>query len=134
MSVRCFRDLRVWQSSMDLVESVYDATRSFPRSEARNLVSQMTRAAVSVPSNIAEGHTREHTKEYLNHLSIAQASLAELETQLELACRLRYISEDRWTRLQRSATSLGRQIYALRNAVRSASDRPPPPGPRPPNG
>lgn len=92
MKIKSFRDLRVWQLAMEIVELVYRLTRSFPRSEVYGLSSQIQRAAVSLPSNIAEGHTREHTKEYLQHLSIAQASLAELETQLEIATRLKYVS------------------------------------------
>jgi four helix bundle protein len=83
MKLESFRDLRVWQLAMELVELTYRVTQSFPKHEVYGLTSQIQRAAVSVPSNLAEGHTREHTKEYLHHLSIAQASLAELETQLE---------------------------------------------------
>ena len=88
MQIKSFRDLRVWQAGIELVLAVYELTSKFPRHEVYGLSSQMQRAAVSVPSNIAEGHTRESTKEYLQHLSIAQASLAELETQLEIAKQL----------------------------------------------
>jgi len=77
----------------------------------------MQRAAVSIPSNIAEGHARESTKEYLQHLSIAQASLAELETQIEIGKQLKYISEDNSSRLIEEISSLGRQLFALRNAL-----------------
>src|SRR4051794_28308447 len=73
-----FRDLRVWQAAMGLVTAVYQLTQTFPREETYGLAGQMRRAAVSVPSNIAEGHAREHLREYLHHLSIAQGSLAEL--------------------------------------------------------
>ena len=93
MQIKSFRDLRVWQAGIELVRIVYELTSRFPRSETYGLASQMQRAAVSIPSNIAEGHARESTKEYLQHLSIAQASLAELETQLEIARQLNYISE-----------------------------------------
>ena len=93
MQIRSFRDLRVWQAGIELVKNVYDLTSSFPRNEVYGLARQMQRAAVSVPSNIAEGHARESTKEYLQHISIAQASLAELETQVEIAKQLNYISE-----------------------------------------
>jgi four helix bundle protein len=82
MEIKNYRDLRVWQSGMDLVVMVYDIIDQFPSKEIHGLTSQVRRAAVSVPSNIAEGHTRESTKEYLHHLSIAQASLAEVETQI----------------------------------------------------
>ena len=123
MAINSFRDLRVWQAGMDLVEQVYLVTRAFPRHEAYGLASQMQRAAVSIPSNIAEGHTREHTKEYLHHLSMAQASLAELETQLEIATRLGYLSPEQLDQMLDRVTLLGRQLYALRNALtRRAAD------------
>ena len=77
-AIKSFRDLRVWQAAMDLVEQIYLLTHTFPKHELYGLASQMQRAAVSIPSNIAEGQTRGYTKEYLHHLSIARASLAEL--------------------------------------------------------
>ncbi|HEX3085617.1 MAG TPA: four helix bundle protein [Pyrinomonadaceae bacterium] len=117
MQIKSFRDLRVWQAGIDLVRNVYQMTAQFPRSEVYGLASQMQRAAVSVPSNIAEGHTRESTKEYLQHLSIAQASLAELETQLEIAKQLSYVPENEATQLLEAITSLSRQLFALRNAL-----------------
>ncbi len=127
MLIKSFRDLRVWQASMELVEEIYRLTRSFPREEIYGLTSQMQRAAVSVPSNIAEGHTREHTKEYLHHLSISQASLAELETQLEISARLRYVSREHLELVLKQIRSLGRQMYALRNSL--VTSRAPTPGP-----
>jgi four helix bundle protein len=117
MQIKSFRDLRVWQAGIGLVRIVYELTSKFPRSETYGLASQMQRAAVSIPSNIAEGHARESTKEYLQHLSIAQASLAELETQLEIARQLNYISEAETTQLLERISSLGRQLFALRNAL-----------------
>ena len=117
MQIKSFRDHRVWQAGIDLVRNVYELTSHFPRSEVYGLASQMQRAAVSIPSNIAEGHARESTKEYLQHLSIAQASLAELETQLEIPKQLTYISDEVMTQLLEKITSLGRQLLALRNAL-----------------
>ncbi len=117
MGINNFRDLRVWQAGMELVVEIYGVTQSFPKHEVYGLTSQIQRAAVSVPSNIAEGHTREHSKEYLHHLSMAQASLAEVETQLEIAARLGYISTDSLRSLIERVQSLGRQLYALRNAL-----------------
>jgi four helix bundle protein len=102
---------------MDLVEQVYVVTRALPREEVFALASQIRRAAVSVPSNIAEGHTREYTREYLHHISVAQASLAELDTQLEIAVRLAYLSSTEVEQLKERIASIGRQLYALRNAV-----------------
>ena len=118
MTINSFRDLRVWQQGMDLVEHIYRITHSFPAHEIYGLTSQMRRAAVSIPSNIAEGHTREHLNEYLQHISIAQASLAELQTQLEIAKRLTYISVEDFTATQNQAESLSKQLYALRNSLK----------------
>jgi four helix bundle protein len=117
MVIKSFRDLRVWQAAMDLVEQIYGLTKSFPKSELYGLTSQIQRSAVSVPSNIAEGHTREHTKEYLHHLSMAQASLAELETQLEISARLKYITSEQLAQVLERIRALGRQLYALRNSL-----------------
>ena len=102
---------------MDLVAEVYCLTQLFPKHETYGLASQIQRAAVSVPSNIAEGHAREHIKEYLHHLSMAQGSLAELETQLEIAARINYISFDQLNHDLTSIASLGKQLYALRNSL-----------------
>ena len=117
MSINSFRDLRVWQIGMDLVEIVYELTGRFPPHETYGLGSQMRRAAVSIPSNIAEGHTRQHRNEYLNHLSIAQASLAELDTQLEIALRLKYFSEKDTGQIREAVDSLGKQLHTLRSAL-----------------
>jgi four helix bundle protein len=117
MAISSFRDLRVWQAGMELVEQVYLLTQAFPRQESYGLASQIQRAAVSVPSNIAEGHTREHSKEFLHHLSIAQGSLAELETQLEIAARLKYILPEQLEQVLQRTASLGKQLYALRNSL-----------------
>jgi len=119
--MKSFRELRVWQAAMVLVEKVYMLTHDFPKQETYGLTSQIRRAAISIPSNIAEGHTREHLKEYLHHLSMAQASLAELETQLEIAVRLRYLLPSAIQQIQSDINSLGRQMYALRNALISHS-------------
>jgi four helix bundle protein len=116
-SVSHFRELHVWQRGMQLVEAVYQVTGSFPKAELYGLTGQIRRAAVSIPSNITEGHTRASTKEYLNHLSIAQASLAELETQLEIALRLRFLAATECQEVLDHATVLGKQLWALRKAV-----------------
>ncbi|MBI3666662.1 MAG: four helix bundle protein [Acidobacteria bacterium] len=115
--IRGFRDLRVWQQSVEFVEEVYRLSEGFPKSELYGLTNQLRRAAVSVPSNIAEGHAKEHTKEYLNHISIAQGSLAEIETQLEIAARLEYLSVERLAFSLEHLTSLRKQLYSLRNAL-----------------
>jgi four helix bundle protein len=120
--VSSFRELRVWQAGMLLVEQVYRLSQAFPSHELYGLTNQMRRA-VSVPSNIAEGHTREHLKEYLHHLSVAQASLSELETQIEIACRLNYLAGEDTNEVLHGIVSLGKQLYALRNALSKSTAR-----------
>lgn len=115
--MKSFRELRVWHAAMNLVEKVYLLTSKFPKQETYALANQIQRAAVSVPSNIAEGHTREHIKEYLHHVSMAQASLAELETQLEISMRLKYLLPQQLAVVTTDINSLGRQLYALRNSL-----------------
>jgi four helix bundle protein len=102
---------------MELVENVYRVSACFPRTELYGLTGQVRRAAISVPSNIAEGHTRASTREYLNHVSIAQGSLAEMETQLEIAMRLGYLRSDELSPVLEQASSIGKQLYALRDAL-----------------
>lgn len=115
--VQSYKDLRVWQAGMDVVEQVYDITKRFPTQERYALASQSQRAAVSIPSHIAEGHARQHRAGYLQHLSIAQASLAELETQLEIAFRLKYVAKQRTAKLSSDLDSLGRQLRTLRTTL-----------------
>ena len=124
MPLRDYRELRVWQTGMDLVEEVYRITGGFPRHELYGLASQMQRCAVSIPSNIAEGYTRHHLKEYLQHLSIARASLAELNTQAEIASRLSYVSAGETAKSQVTIESLSKQIYALRESLIDARATP----------
>jgi four helix bundle protein len=112
-----FRELRVWQGGMDIVEQVYRVSACFPKSELYGLTSQVRRAAVSVPSNIAEGHSKASTKEYVNHVSIAQGSLSEVETQIEIARRLGYMSSEVAALVLDRASTLGKQLYALRDAL-----------------
>ncbi len=84
--MKSFRELRVWQAAMNLVGKTYFISQRFPEQETYALANQIQRAAVSITSNLAEGHTREHIKKYLHHLSIAQASLAELELNSKYPC------------------------------------------------
>lgn len=115
--VRSFRDLRVWQSAMDLVVKVYELTRTFPRSETYGLSSQLQRAAVSIPANIAEGHARRNLGEYLHFLSIARGSLAEVQTYLELVPRLAYARIEHIEPLVELSASVSRQLVALRDSL-----------------
>jgi four helix bundle protein len=130
VAISSYRDLRVWQAGMDLVEDVYRMTAAFPQAEVYGLASQMQRAAISVPSNIAEGHTRSYTREYLHHVAIAHASVAELETQIEIAVRLGYVGGAEAASLIASADALSRQLNALRAALAERLARSPIPDPR----
>ena len=102
---------------MDLVVECYRSTGDFPKEENFGLTSQIRRAAVSIPANIAEGHTRRHTKEYLQHLSIAHGSLAELETHLQISGRLGYLKNDRLDGLLRKADEIGRMVNGLKKSL-----------------
>ena len=112
-SIRSYRDLRVWQEAMELTELCYKRTAGFPKCEIYGLQSQVRRAAVSVVSNIAEGHSRQSRAAYLNHLSIALGSQAEVETQIELSLRLAYLSDSEAKEILDLAARVGRQLHAL---------------------
>ena len=90
--IRNFKDLKIWQESISLVEEIYRITKAFPRIENYGIVSQIRRSAVSIPSNIAEGFMKSHNKEFKQFLFIALASSAEVETQLIISNKLKYIS------------------------------------------
>ncbi len=111
------RDLQVWQRAMELVVACYTITRRFPDSERLGLSSQIQRAAVSVPSNIAEGRSRGSRKVFANFLWIANGSLAELDTQIDLANRLEYISADQAKSLDDAIEIIGRMTTNLRRSL-----------------
>lgn len=128
--VKSFRDLDVWHLGVELAETVYRLTARFPKAELFCLTSQMRRAAVSIPSNIAEGRSRNSSKEFLYFLSISRGSLAELETQLELAIRLDYADSD----LHAAKTQtdvLGRKLNRLQSSIRDKLPTPKPSSPTP---
>ncbi len=110
--IRSYRDLQVWQRSMDFVVILYQKTNNFPSSEMYGLTNQMRRAAVSIPSNIAEGHTRTRA-EFGRFLRIARGSLAELETQLDLAQRIGYLPQSQFEELTTELTIIGKQLTNL---------------------
>ncbi|MFG0330624.1 MAG: four helix bundle protein [Phycisphaerales bacterium] len=95
-TIRTFRDLIAWQKAMGMVQTVYEISSVLPDAERYGLISQMRRAAISIPSNIAEGYARQSLRDYIKHLRIARGSLAELMTQLELATMLKYIPLDQY--------------------------------------
>ena len=106
---------------MTLVETAYAITRRFPVEERYGLVSQIQRSAVSIPCNIAEGHGRKSTGAYLQHLSIASGSLMELETQLQLAQRLDYLSLETLNELLTRTDEIGKMLAGLQNSLNPQS-------------
>jgi four helix bundle protein len=117
MSGQNYRDLFAWQKAMDLVETVYRATHLFPVEEQFGLRSQLRRAVVSVPSNIAEGQGRRSNREFLHCLSIAHGSLREVETQVLIAGRLTYLDQAVVARLMNQAAEVGKLITGLSNSL-----------------
>jgi len=115
---KSYRDLEVWQNAMDLVVECYRTTEKFPKKETFGLAGQLQRAGVSIPANIAEGRARQHTKEFLQHLSIAYGSLAELETHILIAERLKYIGSDESNELVDKTATVGRMINGLRRSLK----------------
>jgi four helix bundle protein len=119
MTVKSYRDMIVWQKAMDLVVATYQATQKLPVSERYGLGSQMQRAAVSIPANIAEGHGREHLGDYLHHLSIANGSLMELETHLLVAERLGFLEPAAADQLLARASEVGRMLAGLIRSLKT---------------
>ncbi|MCL1689218.1 four helix bundle protein [Elizabethkingia anophelis] len=120
--IKSHKDLKVWQESMDLVTDIYELVQNFPAEEKYNLTSQIKRSSVSIPSNIAEGAGRKSNLEFIQFLNIASGSLSELETQLEIAIRLKFITENE---------ELLKKIIFIRimitNLKKSLSNKPSPP-------
>jgi four helix bundle protein len=118
MSTSSFRDLRVWQEAMKLTADIYRSTASLPRHELYGLSQQIRRAAVSVPSNIAEGKGHRSDKEFAHFLFHARGSLLELQTQLLIAEELQYLSKEETQRLLAGAEGVGRALSGLINSLR----------------
>jgi len=113
MKTKSFKDLIVWQKAYTLVMEIYKITKDFPNNEVYGLSSQMRRAAVSMPSNIAEGYGRRYNKEYKQFLSVAYSSLCELETQYLLSIDLGYIK--RSETIENLMTEVGSMLYCMIN-------------------
>jgi len=111
--VKTYRDLVVWQKSMALVTEIYKQTKSFPKDETYGLISQMRRCAVSIPSNIAEGYGRNSTMDYIRFLRVAAGSLYELQTQIEIAFNLCYLSKVELDKMYESSREIERMLSSL---------------------
>jgi|SRR5689334_4188088 len=114
-----YRDLLAWQKAMDLVTNIYRATRAFPREELYGLTNQLRRAAVSIPSNIAEGQARRSRREFHRFLTTARGSLAEIETQLQIASALGYLTNECVRALLAETGEIGRMLNGLLTSMQS---------------
>ncbi len=119
--MQSYKELVVWKKSIQLVISIYDIVKMFPKEEMYGLSSQIKRAAVSVPSNIAEGHDRNSDKEFCQFLCIARGSLAELETQLIIASKLEYLNEISINEILRDCDEIGKMLNALIKKIKTDS-------------
>lgn len=115
-----YRDLKVWQLGVDIALEVYRVTAEFPKSEVYGLTSQLRRAAVSIPSNIAEGHARKTQREMQRFANIAKGSLAELETQLIIAGELGFLNNEALRKLMEIADHESRMLSGLLKSTRDA--------------
>jgi four helix bundle protein len=123
--VNSFQDLIVWQKAMALATDIYRVTRLLPKEELFGLTSQLRRAAVSIPSNIAEGQARNSPKEFLNFISIAKGSAAELTTQLDLCTRLGYLADAQHAPVATLAAEVARMLNALSAKIKAKLSPPP---------
>jgi four helix bundle protein len=112
------KKLDVWKKAIDLVQKIYDLTKTFPKNEDYSLTNQMRRAAISVPSNISEGAARQTKKEFIQFLHTAQGSLSELDTQLEIAIRLGYLKEDRLSEVSLLTNDIDKMLTGLIKSLR----------------
>jgi four helix bundle protein len=117
--IAAFRDLTVWQKSINLAAEAYALAASLPRRDQFELASQIRRAAASVPANIAEGHNGRSRREFANHIAIALGSLAELESHLELAIRLQVIEVEGTSRILGQAAEVNRMLHALARGLKA---------------
>jgi four helix bundle protein len=119
-TITSYKELVVWQKAMTLTERCYGLTDGFPNEERYGLTAQIRRSAVSIPSNLAEGHNRRSRQAFANHVSIALGSQAELETQLLLAVRLRFVSESVAAPVVDLASEVGRMLHGLIGSLEDA--------------
>jgi four helix bundle protein len=123
MASKSYQDLEVWQKAMDLVVECYQATAKFPKSEVYGLTNQLQRAAVSIPANIAEGQGRQYNTEFIQFLYIASGSLTELETHIQIALRLAYLSSEEANKILTRTGEVGRLLNGLLRFLRSKAQQ-----------
>ncbi len=116
--IESYKDLIVWQKSMDLAELVYHFSEILPSSENFGLKSQIRRAAISIPSNIAEGYGRQSSGSYKQFLMVARGSLLELETQIELSVRLKYLDKEKVSKLESNIVEISKMLTSLISKIK----------------
>lgn len=119
MDIKSYRDLIVWQKAMHVAKCTYIVVKKLPKEEMYALANQMRRAAISIPSNIAEGKTRNSTKEFIQFLAIANGSRAELETQLLLCVEIGYLTTPEIQELTHRLEEVGKMLHSLQKALLS---------------
>lgn len=119
--INSYRDLIVWKKSMDTTQTIYKLTKAFPDTEKYGMISQLRRASVSIPANIAEGYGRQSTKDYVRFLQIARGSLYEVQTLLELSNGLDYISKDAFTDIYKRSREIEAMLQSLINKLKKYS-------------
>jgi four helix bundle protein len=117
--MKSHRDLEVWKRSVDLVTTVYEVTKTFPKEERYGITNQIRRAAVSIPSNISEGAARRHNKEFVQFLYVSLGSISELETQIIISQNLKFLSSNDSIKIQNELTELRKMILGLIRHIRS---------------
>jgi len=120
LMIKSYKDLNVWQKAMELADRIYEATENFPKREWYGLANQLRRAAVSIASNIAEGSTR-GSKEFIHFIAIARGSVAEVETQILISAKRKYISAVAQTELEKIADDISRMAMGLSRAITQSS-------------
>ena len=120
-----FKELLVWQKSINFVTEIYKETKSFPKSEMYGLVSQIRRATVSIASNIAEGNSRRSVPDYVQFLRISRGSCAEVETQLIISKNLGFLNEEKSLKLNQDITEISKMLNGLINSLKQSTNLPP---------
>ena len=115
--MQTYKDLIVWQKSIDLVLEIYNITKSFPNEEKFGLVSQMRSCSVSIPSNLAEGYARKNRRENAQYVNISFGSATELETQIIISKKLKFISDDRYRKIDQLLDEILRMLYRYRESL-----------------
>ncbi|MBD3903682.1 four helix bundle protein [Chryseobacterium sp. Ch-15] len=113
-----FKELLVWQKSINFVTEIYELTNGFPKSEMYGLTSQIRRASISIPSNIAEGNSRRSVADYLQFLKISRGSSAEVETQLIIAQNLKFLNEEHYLKLNQDIIEISKMLNGLINSLK----------------